>query len=140
MPDKAKLTVRQVLLIKNLTKGMTIADAAKQAGYSENCPGQVGWTALAAIKEKMPAILDRHGLTRDYLVDRCLKPLIEATETKFFQKDGKIEDEVEVVAWGPRKDGLDMAFKLRGDYAAVEKNGDAVVNVQINTNVQVPEP
>ncbi|SRR6266550_7244718 len=140
MPDKAKLTVRQVLLIKNLTKGMTIADAARQAGYSEENPRQVGSTALAAVREKMPAILDKHGLTQDYLVDKCLRPLMDATETKFFQKDGKITDEAEVIAWGPRKDGLDMAFKLRGDYAAVEKNGDAIVNVQINTNVQVPEP
>ena len=114
---RRKLTPQQALLVKNLAKGMTITDAAKAAGYSENYAGQVGSQALEAIRLKMPGILDRAGLSEETLVENYLKPALSANETKFFQYEGKVTDERDVIAWSPRLTALDMAFNLRGSYA-----------------------
>lgn len=125
---KPTLTPQQKLLVKNLIKGKSITDAALAAGYSEKCPGQVGHAALQAIKEKMPQVLAKYGLTDESLIEKYLKPLMEANETKFFAHEGRVTDQKDVIAWGPRRDGLDMAFKLRGDYKAAEKVEGTTVN------------
>ena len=39
---KHKPTARQAALLKNLTKGMSVTDAARNAGYSDHLPGQSG--------------------------------------------------------------------------------------------------
>lgn len=138
---KPKLTARQVLLMKGLMKGNTITEAAIAAGYSDKNPAQSGTQAMNLAKKKIPELLEIYGLGPDALIKKYLAPALEATETKFFQKDGKIEDEVDVVAWGPRLTALDMAFNLGGSFPANGKNGNGhVVNVQINTNVTVPAP
>ena len=123
MPEKRKLTPQQVLLIRNIVKGMTLGEAAVNAGYSENNPGQSGWQALQQIKDKMPAILDRHGLTDDALIEKYLRPALEAQETEFAKFEGKITDRVDVIAWEPRLKALDMAFSLKGSYAPKEISG-----------------
>ena len=115
-------------MLKGLAKGLTITDAAKAAGYSDKYAGQVGSQALENIRIKMPAVLDKYGLTDDALVEKYLKPALEANETKFAQKDGIFTDERDVVAWGPRLTALDLAFNLKGSYAPKETS---------QTNVQV---
>jgi len=114
---KQKLTPQQKLLVKGLVKGLSITDAAKEAGYSEKYAGQVGSQALENIRLKMPEVLERHGLTDDSLVENYLKPALQATETKFAQFEGAFTDEREVLAWGPRLTALDIAFNLKGSYA-----------------------
>ena len=136
----AKLTQQQRDLVKGLLKGKTITQAALDAGYSENCPGQVGSTALRAIKAKMPELMDKLELTEDHLLIKCLKPALEAYETKFAQKDGIFTDEREVIAWGPRLTALDMAFNLRGSYAP--KNQDALDpnHARMTIIMDIPRP
>jgi hypothetical protein len=139
LPDKTKLTARQVLLIRGLIKGKTITDAARDAGYSEDYPRQAGSQALEQIKAKMPDILDKHGLTSDALIVKYLRPALRAKETKFFQHEGMVTDKRDVKAWGPRLTALDMAFNLAGSYATTGKNGNgAVVPIQIITNINMP--
>ena len=128
----AKLSHQQRALVKNLIKGMTITDAALAAGYSEKCPGQAGHQALEAIKRKMPDILDNHGLTDETLIEKYLKPALEATETEFAKFEGKITDQCEVVAWSPRLTALDMAFNLKGNYAPKDDN-----RPELNVGVKV---
>lgn len=118
------LTPQQRKLLKGLAKGMTITDAALEAGYSEKYAGQVGSQALESIRRRMPEILDKHGLTDDALVEKYLKPALEAHETKFAQKDGIFTDEKDVIAWNPRLTALDMAFNLRGSYAPKKQDSD----------------
>ena len=125
------LTPQQRKLLKGLAKGMTITDAALAAGYSDKYAGQVGSQALEAIRRKMPEILDKYGLSDDALVEKYLKPALEANETKFAQKDGLFTDEREVTAWGPRLTALDMAFNLRGSYAPKEPAGQTNVQVVV---------
>jgi hypothetical protein len=114
----AKLTPQQRSLVKNLIKGMSITDAAREAGYADNgYVGQIGSQALENIRLKMPSVLDKHGLTDDVLVENYLKPALEAEETEFAKFEGHITDQVNVVAWSPRLTALDLAFKLKGSYA-----------------------
>ncbi|MGA3164904.1 MAG: hypothetical protein ABSF14_02180 [Terriglobia bacterium] len=50
-------------------------------------------------------------------------PGLEAMETKLAQDKGKFTDERDLVAWGPRLQALDMAFNLKGSYAAKQGRG-----------------
>ena len=112
-----KFTQRQLALLRNLTKGMSVADAARKAGYSDLHPNQSGYQALQVIAKGMPEVMEKHGLTDDALIDKYLHPALEAEETEFAKFEGKITDEVNVVAWGPRLTALDLAFRLKGSYA-----------------------
>ena len=92
---------------------MTITDAALKAGYSPKSPGQAGSQALHRVALKMPEVLDAAGLTDKGLVDKYLKPGLEATETKVFSGEDGLVYSKELVAWGPRLTALDMAFRLK---------------------------
>jgi phage terminase small subunit len=128
-----KLTSQQRALVKNLIKGMSITEAAREAGYADNgYVGQIGSQALENIRLKMPEVLDKHGLTDDVLVENYLKPLLEAEETEFAKFEGRITDERNVIAWGPRKEGLDIAFKLKGSYATKSAEELNASNITIN--------
>ena len=124
---KKRLTPQQRALVKNLSKGMSITEAARESGYADNgYVGQLGSQALEGIREKMPHILDRHGLTDDSLIERYLKPALEAQETEFAKFEGRITDSLDVIAWSPRLTALDMAFNLRGSYAPKEASKTAI--------------
>jgi hypothetical protein len=138
---KKSLTARQRALIKNLTKGMSVSEAALKAGYTDKAPNQAGHQALEQVRAKMPELLDAKGLTDDALIDKYLRPGLEATETEFAKYEGKITDSCDVVAWGPRKEFLDMTFRLKGSYAPVRQAVSAEngpLAVQIITNVKLP--
>ena len=62
-------------------------------------------------------VLENHGLTFDYLAKK-LKRELNAKETKFFQKDGSVIEQHDVVAWDIRQRARIDAHKLRGDYPA----------------------
>jgi hypothetical protein len=47
---------------------------------------------------RVPELLDRHGLSEEILIDKYLRPLLEAEETIFFQKDGKVKQLMNVAA------------------------------------------
>lgn len=131
-----RLTPQQRLLVKNLAKGMNITEAARESGYADNgYVGQLGSQALEGIREKMPKILDRHGLTDDSLIERYLKPALEAQEIEFAKFEGRITDSRDVVAWSPRLTALDMAFNLRGSYAPKEASKTSIVGDGIRVEI-----
>lgn len=117
---------------------MSVSEAAVKAGYTDQAPRQAGHQALEQIRAKMPELLDSKGLTDDALIDKYLRPGLEAQETEFAKFEGKITDSRDVIAWGPRRDFLDMTFKLKGSYAPTKNEGPANLAVQIITNVQMP--
>lgn len=119
---KRKLGLKQKKLVKALTKANSVAEAGRMAGYGTR---ESTHRALKSVQEKMPEIMDRFGLTDEYLVEHCLKPGLTAMETKFFQKDGLVMEEKDVIAWGTRRDFLDMAFKVKGVYKVPDYVGDA---------------
>lgn len=72
--------------------------------------------AQEALNERTK-VLENHGLTFDYLAKK-LKRELNAKETKFFQKDGFVIEQHDVVAWDVRQRARIDAHKLRGDYPA----------------------
>jgi hypothetical protein len=133
---KRRLSLRKRRFLRNLisNKYPTQKAAAIAAGYSPSCAGKCATLAIREARESFPEILARMGLTDEALVERYLLPLMNAEETKFFQKDGKITETADVVAWGPRREGLDMAFKLRGAYDEGKKSdaaGPSTVTIEV---------
>lgn len=120
VPTRKRLSPQQRDLVKNLIKGMTLTQAALKAGYSEKSPAQCGNQAMRAIRLKVPDVMEKQGLSDKKLIRKYLKPALDALETKFFQKEGNVTETRDVVAWDVRLRALDMAFKLRGSYAATE--------------------
>jgi hypothetical protein len=115
--ESKRPTPRQLALLKNLSMGCSITDAARKAGYSKKWPGQAGFQALQSLKVKMPELLNGLGLNDAMLIEKHLKPLLRAQTTKFFQHQGKVRDKRVVAANEVRLQALDMAFRLRGSYA-----------------------
>lgn len=138
MGGRKRLSEREKILLRELAKGATYAQAARAAGYSEKNLTQSGFQAFEHIKAKMPEVLERKGLTDDAVIDKYLVPALEAQETEFAKFKGEITDSREVVAWGPRLTALDMLFKLKGSYAE-EKSGGAAVAVQIVNHIERPQ-
>ena len=120
------LTHDERAVLDELIAGGDIAKYASKRGTPSK--------ELRKLQAKIPDIMDRLGLTDEHLLDKRLKPLLEANEMKFFQKDGNVTDEREVEANDIRLRALDMAFKLRGSYQDADdldakRYGD--INVQI---------
>jgi hypothetical protein len=70
-------------------------------------------------------------LTEEICIEKYLKPALEATETIYVQSKGKITDEREVIAWGPRLAALKEAFRLHGSYAPHDPKDAAPYGVKV---------
>jgi len=104
-------------LIQERAKGRSYAEAAVAAGYSAKNARQSGYQAMEQLRGRVPDLLDLHGLSEGTLIDKYLRPLLEAEDTIFFQKDGKVRQRVKVPALGIRHSALRTAFELHGSYA-----------------------
>lgn len=114
-----KLTAKEKKLIKALPQVDSVAEAGRAAGYSDR---KAAHRALANVQEKMPNLMNRLGLTDEYLVDQCLRPGLQAMKTEFFADKGIVMETRDVISWGDRRGFLDMAFKVKGSYP---RNTDA---------------
>jgi hypothetical protein len=126
---KGKLTLKQAKLVQELPKSNSMAEAGAKAGYA--CR-QSAHEAFKAVIERSPDVLQRLGLTHDYVLDKCLRPLLEAKETKFFQKDGIVMQERDVEANDIRIRAIELWGKLMGAFTAqkVQLSGD--LNLELN--------
>lgn len=147
---KRNPTSKQVSLVKGVIAGKTIAQAAREAGYSITKPenaGQAGYQALKQMGDAVRNIMDQAGFTLAQLIDKDLRSVIEAKETKFFpwrkvtkRKTEQIIEQVETVNLSIRATGLDIAFKLRGDYAPkkVDFDPDAGAPIRVINLGRIP--
>jgi hypothetical protein len=110
-----KLTEREGILWDALLAGRSLRDAAREAGYSEECLGRSRWRILQGIKATMHEILVRCGLT-DVAFVLKLKALVNAKERKFFAYKGKVVATRRVEALGIQVKALDMWAKIAGYY------------------------
>jgi hypothetical protein len=125
------LTNRERAFVRSLANGNSVTRAALDAGYSAKNPGQSGWQALANIRHKVPELLNQHGLTDQALIEKHLKPLLNATEVKHFQHNGEVTDSRRVPDNATRLKALDMAFRLHGSYASRTKEEAEKKAVQV---------
>ena len=118
-----KLTSKQKKLVEALPLTSSIAEAGTMAGYSDRTAAS---RALKSISERAPEVLERLGLTIEHVVDKCLRPLLEAKETKFFASNGIVLDTKEVEALDIRIRAIEVWARLMGAYTAqkVQLSGD----------------
>jgi hypothetical protein len=133
------LTTKQRGLVRALSAGKSVTQAALEAGYSAKNPGQSGWQALQNVQRKMSELLDEHGLTDEVLIEKHLKPLLKASESKFFHVRGRIRATRRVPCLNTRIKALDMAFRLKGSYAAATEGKRSENHVRVIV-VDVPRP
>ena len=120
------LTPRQRALVQNLAKGsMTLGQAAIASGYTTKYPAQSAYQALQQMRGRISSIMDELGLTERALIEKYLKPLLVAKQTKYFQHNGHVRSRRIIADNETRRQSLDMAFRLRGSYASRDDDGSA---------------
>jgi hypothetical protein len=118
-----KLTLKQKRLLEALPTSDSVAEAGEKAGYSQR---QNAHRALHGIAERAPEVLERLGMTIEYVGEKVLKPLLEAKETKFFANAGIVLETREVEANDIRLRATDLWARLMGAYATpkLQLSGD----------------
>jgi hypothetical protein len=136
-----RLTVRQSRLAKILAqqKTQSQAEAAILAGYSPKNARQSAHNALADIKKKAPDVLNQMGLTVQAIVYNHLRPLLGATESKFFQHEGEITDHAEVADNGTRLRATEMVLNLHGAFPTEQEKQQGSLGVEVVV-IDVPRP
>jgi hypothetical protein len=122
------LTLKQSKLLQELPTSGSVAEAGEKAGYAYR---QDAHRALKTIAERTPEVLERLGLTIEYVADKCLRPLLAAEETKFFSSDGLVMTERQVAALDVRLRAIEVWAKLAGAYTAqkVQLSGDLTLDL-----------
>jgi hypothetical protein len=135
---RTKLTIKQARLLKALPVSKTVAEAGEKAGFA--CR-QSAHEAFKGITERAPEVLERLGLTYEHVLDKCLRPLLNATETKFFQNQGVVMQEKEVEALDIRLRAIDTWAKLAGAYSVqkVDVRGNLHSDVSHVTDEELDE-
>jgi hypothetical protein len=66
--------------------------AAIEAGYKGN-PAQAGYQAFKAIQRKAPDVIAKMGISLENVIENHILPKMSATETLYFQHEGRVTDE-----------------------------------------------
>jgi hypothetical protein len=112
------LTPKQSLFAIAYKRTRSLKKAALAAGYSPKNPSQSGQQAIAAIKENAPEVMCRVGLTLETIIQKYLRPLLDAEETKFAQFEGEYTDSVDVDALAIRLGAVRTALEMHGAIGA----------------------
>jgi hypothetical protein len=126
---KNTLTVKQSKLLKELPTSGSVAEAGEKAGYADRTAAH---RALKNLAEKTPEILERLGLGIEATVNKYLLPLLDATETKFWAKDGVVIEQRDVVALDIRLRALEVWARLMGAYTAQKVQLSGGLTVDLN--------
>jgi hypothetical protein len=124
-----KLTLKQSKLLKALPTSGSVAEAGEKAGYADRTAAH---RALKNLVEKTPEILERLGLGIESTVDKYLLPLLDATETKFFAKDGVVIEHRDVAALEIRLRAFEVWARLMGAYTAQKVQLSGGLTVDLN--------
>jgi hypothetical protein len=135
-------TIRQKKLLQELPTSKTITEAAIKAGYGPKNAGQLGSQALQRMRGRVPDLMERVGLSEEFLIEKHLKPLLSATETKFVREDERVRvgRKIEVRSIvnkymladnAARLNALDKAFLLHGSYAPRDPKEAAQFGVKV---------
>jgi hypothetical protein len=118
-----KLTLKQKKLVEALPKSNSVAEAGEKAGYYDR---KTAHRALKSVSERAPEVLERLGLTIEYVADKCLRPLLEANKTELIVSNGIVMSREEVPAPELRLRAIDTWARLKGAYTAqkVQLSGD----------------
>src|SRR6516162_1186755 len=93
-----KMTRKQRNLVQALigpAKG-NVSEGGRIAGYS-NAP--TAHRAMKKIGVRFTDYLEKHGMDDDYLAEKCIKPALEAMETKSGWDKGVAISKIPVIIW-----------------------------------------
>ena len=82
-------------------------------------------------KKRVPEIMEALCFSIPELIDKYLRPQLNANEVKFAQEEGEFSDYVELPALDIRDRALDKAFRLHGAYAPKDPETAAQVGVKV---------
>ncbi len=122
---------RQKKVVKARAEGKTYKESGIVAGYPAKNAAQSAYQAMKGLRGRVADLLDNAGLSEQVGIEMYLKPALEATETKFFQKDGKVKQRVKVIAWHSRIRALDILFRLHGSYPPLDPKEAAQYGVRV---------
>jgi hypothetical protein len=130
---KQKLTLKQKRLVEALPNSNSVAEAGETAGYYDR---PTAHRALKSISERAPEVLERLGLTIEHVANNCLRPLLEAKETKFFADKGIVLTTKEVEASDIRIRAIEVWARLMGAYTAqkLQLSGDLTLDLNHVSN------
>ena len=105
-----KMTLRQRLLVSGVVDGKSIAQAGRDAGYKSRHNAH---DSLRDVREKLPALLVKHGLDADSILDR-LRDKLDATKTVTASAFGEITDSMEIADNPTQIKAIEIAVDLHG--------------------------
>lgn len=116
MKKPEKTSIRQRKFVKGTLAGKSARQAALDAGYAETTANRatVQIAVKPAVQTLLKDVLVKTGLTSAKIAQR-LKEGVDAKETKFFAKDGRVTDERTVIDLGMRHQYLQTVMKITGD-------------------------
>ena len=137
-----RLSLRERKLLKELPTSKSVTEAAIKAGYSKKYPRQAGHQAMKALRGRVPDLMDELGLTERFIIDKKLRPVLDATETKFIRevkevKRGKrwvqlpVVNQYIVADNMARLNAIDKTLLLHGSYAPRDPKEAAQFGVKV---------
>ena len=118
--DFTKLTDKKRTYMQAVLSGKTKKEARDIAKYSEST--RSSQIESPRVKAAFAQLLRRH-IPAHVLAKRVAEG-VNATETKFFAHEGRVVDQREVVAWGPRKAFAEIAAEWGGYVEKDKAAGD----------------
>lgn len=110
------LTRRQQKFLEELPRTNSIAQAARNAGYSSKFAGQAGYLALKSIRRKAPELLEEMEASLTELIEKHIKPGLEAKKTVYIRYRGKITQQFDEPDNMARLEVLKLVLRLHGVY------------------------
>lgn len=135
---KPKLTKKKQKYIEGLADGKTKMQAALDAGYTDSMARSATGNIETPDVRAAFAKLIQERIPGRKIVDRIAEGL-DAEETKFFQHEGVVTEQRNVVAWSERRQYAELAAEFGGYFLPVKaENFAPVIPVQVITNIQLP--
>jgi hypothetical protein len=130
--------------VEGLTEGKTKVQAALDAGYSDAMARSASHSIETPDVRVAFAELMRKHIPPEKIAQRIAEGM-NAMETKFFQKDGEVKTERNVIAWGERREATKLAAELGGYHVPPSRDeGRSGMQIAIGVTVigaeSTPEP
>lgn len=143
-PNKRLLWFKHYTDESNPSTFLNKTASAKAAQYkcsTEESFRAVGYENFTKLHSKIEKWIEDVGLSDNRLKTKLLS-LLDAKETKIFQKDGEVIETREVEAVEVQRKTLDMALKVKGLYAPKKRelSGKDARPIEYKIITRIPEP
>jgi hypothetical protein len=139
-PKKKTPSIRERKLIKGIIEGKSGIQAMKDAGYADSTAWKKGSQKLAQLKPNIQELMEKKGLTDDYLIDGLMEgtkatKVISATIVAkngegMKDADSMSKDFIDVEDYLTRHKYIETGFKLKGHLRdKIDLAGDVTIEI-----------